>query len=200
MKHCFESRIISSLGNANSEINHSLSWRWTLKFAAILDGFMLLVIIFCLPETLYIRDQSRLTRTMSEREIDFTPKTYVSRLKLYSTFPQLKLHWNQFVIPSSKMAKYPSMMFPALYYAVSYGFASILPAVTVASIFSEAFGWDTLEIGLAYGGVLSIGGGFSFLCMLAIPTSIQVYLASLQQVWCLIPSCRNPRGSRQPKA
>jgi hypothetical protein len=56
------------------------------------------------------------------------------------------------------MAKYPSVLFPALYYGAQYGFASILPAVTVASIFSEAFHWNTLEIGLAYGGALSVGG------------------------------------------
>jgi multidrug resistance protein len=139
-------------------IGQFLGWRWTFKFAAILDGVMLLIITFCLPETLYIRDQSRLTITVSEREIDFSPKMYISRLQLYSTFPELKLRWNQFVIPSLKMAKYPSVLFPALYYAAQYGFASILPAVTVASIFSEAFHWDTLEIGLAYGGALSIGG------------------------------------------
>jgi multidrug resistance protein len=135
-----------------------LGWRWTFKFAAILDGVMLLVIIFGMPETLYIRDNSRLTRTVSEREIDFTPKTYVSRLRLFTPFPQLKLRWNQFVIPSLKMATYPSVLFPALYYGAQYGFASILPAVTVAAIFSAEFNWDTLEIGLAYGGALSIGG------------------------------------------
>jgi multidrug resistance protein len=135
-----------------------LGWRWTFKFAAILDGVMLLIITFCLPETLYIRNQSHLTRTMSEREIAFTPKTYISRLRLYSTFPELKLRWNQFVIPSLKMARYPSVLFPALYYGAQYGFASILPAVTVASIFSKVFHWNTLEIGLAYGGALSIGG------------------------------------------
>ncbi|KAF8864891.1 MFS general substrate transporter [Acephala macrosclerotiorum] len=139
-------------------VGQYLGWRWTFKFAAILDGFMLLAIIFCLPETLYIRDQSRLTRTFSEREITFTPKTYISRLKPYSNFPELTLKWNQFVIPSLKMARYPSVIFPALYYAAQYGFASILPAVTVASIFSKQFGWNTLEIGLAYGGALSIGG------------------------------------------
>jgi hypothetical protein len=88
----------------------------------------------------------------------FTLKTYISRLKLYSTFPGLKLRWKQFIIPSLRMAQYPSVIFPALYYAAQYGFASILPAVTVASIFSKQFGWNTLEIGLAYGGALSIGG------------------------------------------
>lgn len=139
-------------------IGQFLGWRWTFKFAAILDGVMFLIIAFCLPETLYVRDQSRLTRTLSEREIEFTPRTYLSRLRLYSTFPELKLKLNQFIIPSIKMAKYPSVLFPALYYGAQYGFASILPAVTVASIFSEAFRWDTLEIGLAYGGALSVGG------------------------------------------
>lgn len=141
-------------------VGQYLGWRWTFKFAAILDGFMLLVITFCLPETMYIRDQSRPTRTFSEREIAFTPKAYISRLKPYSNFPELRLRWNQFIVPSLKMARYPSVIFPALYYAAQYGFASILPAVTVASIFSKQFGWNTLEIGLAYGGALSIGGKY----------------------------------------
>ncbi|KUL89284.1 hypothetical protein ZTR_03621 [Talaromyces verruculosus] len=106
-------------------IGQFLGWRWTFKFAAILDGVMLLVIAFCLPETLYIRDPTRLARTQHERE-----------------------GW-----PGT-----PSVLFPAVYYAAQYGFASILPAVTVASIFSEAFHWNTLKIGLAYGAALSIGG------------------------------------------
>ena len=55
------------------------------------------------------------------------------------------------------MAKYPSVLFPAIYYAAQYGFASILPAVTVASIFTEFFHWDTLQIGLGYGVALTIG-------------------------------------------
>ena len=45
-----------------------------------------------------------------------------------------------------------------------YGFASILPAVTVASIFEKFFGWDTLIIGLAYGGSLTVGGCLGELC------------------------------------
>lgn len=156
-------------------IGQYLGWRWTFRFAAILDGFMFLIIIFCLPETLYIRDQSHLTRTFSEREIAFSPKTYISRLKPYSQFPELNLRWNQFVIPSLKMAMYPSVIFPALYYAAQYGFASILPAVTVASIFSERFGWNTLEIGLAYGGALSIGGNVISISSLFLHTDSHRY-------------------------
>lgn len=56
------------------------------------------------------------------------------------------------------MARYPSVIFPCLYYAGQYGFASILPAVTVAHIFSARFHWDTLQIGLGYGTSLTVGG------------------------------------------
>jgi hypothetical protein len=87
-----------------------------------------------------------------------TAKTYVSRLRLWTSHPELHLKAKQFVLPAFKMAKYPSVLFPALYYASQYGFASILPAVTVAHIFSARFGWNTLQIGLGYGGALTIGG------------------------------------------
>ena len=52
----------------------------------------------------------------------------------------------------------PHVVFPALYYALQYGFASNLPAVTVANMLSKDFKWDTLQIGLGYRGALTIGG------------------------------------------
>ena len=144
-------------------------WRWIFKFVAIVDAIMLVTASFCLPETLYIRNSQ-----LSSSKLDlinmpsesfattplFTKKIYFSRLRLYSQFPQLKLKLNQFVIPALKMARYPSVLFPALYYATMYGFASILPAVTVAAIFTEFFHWDTLTIGLTYGAALTLGGVF----------------------------------------
>lgn len=42
-------------------------------------------------------------------------------------------------------------------YSMAYGFGSILPAVTVASIFTQHYNFSTLAIGLAYGGALTIG-------------------------------------------
>lgn len=41
---------------------------------------------------------------------------------------------------------------------MAYGYGSILPAVTVAHLFSQHFHFSTLVIGLAYGGALTIGG------------------------------------------
>lgn len=59
------------------------------------------------------------------------------------------------------MAKYPSVLFPALYFSTQYDFASIFLAVTVAPIFSDRYSWNTLEIGVGYGAALTIGGSLS---------------------------------------
>ncbi|MCJ1302020.1 hypothetical protein MMC08_004821 [Hypocenomyce scalaris] len=140
-------------------VGQFLGWRWIFKFTAILDAVMLVVVVVALPETLYIRDPAAMTGTARRREGGESGWAgYRRRLRLWSSYPELKLRANQFVVPAFKMAKYPSVLFPALYYGAQYGFASILPAVTVATIFSTRFGWNTLEIGLAYGAALTIGG------------------------------------------
>ncbi|KAJ9640663.1 hypothetical protein H2204_003292 [Knufia peltigerae] len=146
-------------------LGHYCGWRWIFKFVSIVDAVMFVTAFFCLPETLYIRNvaaaaevSSPSSRRESSPHATFTRTTYLRHLRLYSSFPQLSLRPGQFVIPALKMAKYPSVLFPALYYGTMYGFASILPAVTVAAIFTKFFHWTTLTIGLAYGGSLTIGG------------------------------------------
>ncbi|KII90349.1 hypothetical protein PLICRDRAFT_173783 [Plicaturopsis crispa FD-325 SS-3] len=128
-----------------------LGWRWCFKFAAILNAAMLVLIFFCLPETLYVRT----SEAAAERK---ATATTFRRLRLFHRHPGRTLRLSQFVVPTLVMAKHPSVLFPALCYAAQYGFASILPAVTVAHIFSAAFGFNTLQIGLAYGGALVLGG------------------------------------------
>lgn len=139
-------------------VGQFLGWRWTFGLAAILDGVMFLVVLIALPETLYVRSnaatgQKTKSTSTSRRQI------FLSRLRPYAgPFPGRHLHARAFVLPALQAAKRPSVLFPAAYYAAQYGFGSILPAVTVAAIFSERFHWDTLAIGLAYGGALTVGG------------------------------------------
>ncbi|KIX03269.1 uncharacterized protein Z518_06821 [Rhinocladiella mackenziei CBS 650.93] len=142
-------------------------WRWIFKFMAIIDAVMFLTSFFCLPETLYIRKSPISSSKLDAIQVAaddavtrprFTKAIYFSHLGLHTNFPELRLTLNQFVIPALKMAQYPSVLFPALYYATMYGFASILPAVTVAAIFTEFFHWNTLTIGLTYGASLTMGG------------------------------------------
>ena len=118
---------------------------------------MLTVAFFCLPETLYVRNRIRPVPDQAT-STKFTKASYAHRLRLWTRDPDLHLEAKQFVIPTVKMMRYPSVIFPALYLATQYGLASILPAVTVASIFTKFFGWNTLQIGLAYGAALTIGG------------------------------------------
>ena len=138
-------------------IGQYLGWRWIFKFAAICDGVVFVLIFFCMPETLYVRaGKPRITENTKRGYI--SKKTYMDAMRLWSNHPELTIKASQFVLPSIKMARYPSVIFPAIYYATQYGFASILPAVTVTVIFTDFFGWNTLDIGLGYGGALLIGG------------------------------------------
>ncbi|KAF8589440.1 MFS general substrate transporter [Ramaria rubella] len=137
-------------------VGQFISWQWCLFLACILDGFMLLMIFFCLPETLYIRNAESYKRAPTSQH--FTMSTYVRGLFVFRQFPGRSLRLRQFLLPSLRMAKYPSVLFPAVYYGMAYGFGSILPAVTVAHVFAGHFHFSTLAIGLAYGGALTIGG------------------------------------------
>jgi len=138
-------------------VGQYLGWRWIFKMAAIFDAVVFVIIFFCMPETLYVRaNKPRLNPNTRRGYI--SKKTYMNAMRLWSSHPELKLRANQFILPSLKMVKYPSVIFPALYYATQYGFASVLPAVTVTVIFTKFFKWDTLDIGLGYGLALTIGG------------------------------------------
>ena len=155
----FGSHIAPLLGGP---LGQFLGWRWCFKFAAILNAAMLLIIFFGFPETLYVPSSAALakdgaTNPLSPQEPS-SSRSYLNRLKPFSHHPSVHLRWSDFVLPTLKMARYPNVLFPALYFGTQYGFASILPAVTVAPIFSEVYSWDTLEIGLGYGAALTIGG------------------------------------------
>lgn len=156
-----------------------LGWRWIFWIVSIIDAVMLVITIFFLPETLHIKAKPKVNNSdnKTSREIraeeqyraippPFTKQTYLSRLKL--VFPQHRqlppLQPFRFLTNTFSIMWYPSILFPALYYATNYGFASILPAVTVAAIFTETWHWPTLTIGLTYGSALTIGGILGELC------------------------------------
>lgn len=114
----------------------------------------LVVLIFCLPETMYYAP--RTTLLDADQHPQLSLQTYKRLLRPWTTFDGVKLKAKHFVIPSFRMAKYPSVLFPGLYYAAQYCFAAIFPAVTYAHILGGRFGWNTLQCGLAYGGTMTI--------------------------------------------
>ncbi|KAF5389716.1 hypothetical protein D9757_006047 [Collybiopsis confluens] len=143
-------------------IGQFLGWRWVFKFAAILNSFCLIFTFFFLPETLYIRDSKVASKDPSfignspVQTISYF-RQYLSRMRLWRRFPGRQMRIRDFFLPYFRMIRYPSVIFPAIYYAAQYGLGSTLPAVTVSHIFAQEFGWDTLQIGLAYGLALLVG-------------------------------------------
>lgn len=137
-------------------IGQYLGWRWCFKFGAICDGVMFVIVLFCLPETLYVRPEAESQQHHPKPK--YSKIAFLDGLKIRDRTPDTPLRWNHFILPVFRLAGKSRVVYPALYYATQYGFASILPAVTVASIFSKEFKWDTLQIGLGYGGALTIGG------------------------------------------
>lgn len=117
---------------------------------------MLVIVLFCLLETLYVRLE--IETSPNHIRPRYNKATSVDGLKIRDRNPDTSLGRDKFVLSIFRLALNSHIVFPALYYGTQYGFASNLPAVTVASIFSKEFRWDTLQIGPGHGGALTIGG------------------------------------------
>ena len=91
-------------------------WRWIFKFLAIIDAVMVIVTFFCLPETLYIRPRQPTDskQTLSPTPPRFTKDIYRRKMSLYHPQAAVHLRPTQFILSSLKMARYPSVIFPAL--------------------------------------------------------------------------------------
>lgn len=141
-------------------VGQFLGWRWIFWITSIMNFITLAVIIVGLPETGYFDPRASTNdgdALPSPTPPPFSKRLYYSQLKPYTKFPGFKLKLRHFVLPSFRMAIYPSVLLPALYYAAQYCFAAILPAVTYSVVLEERFGWSTLQAGLAYGGTFTIG-------------------------------------------
>jgi len=78
----------------------------------ILNGMILVIICFCLPETLYIPTSNPSDGIPVQKS---TKKvSYLWSLVTFRRFGQRHLHWRQFFLPSLCMMKYPSVLFPAI--------------------------------------------------------------------------------------
>ncbi|KAG5733424.1 Protein HOL1 [Termitomyces sp. T112] len=165
-------------------IARDLGWRWCFYVSAILNGAMFMICFFFMPETLFDRPEGQVqttpgpqsefyegeTQPPSAGEPFKSPpmslKTYLNRMQIPDPQrpPSRRLKMNQFIIKPFSMLKYPSVIFPALFFAVNYGLASIEPALTLAPLFTELYQFDTVRNGLANGVSLLVGGSLGELC------------------------------------
>jgi hypothetical protein len=124
-------------------LNPALGWRWCYWVPAIISAGTWVVNLFCLPETLYHRDNNTgasLAPTRSWRQLLLFSRTTVQR--------KLKLQDFTHVF---RMLAYPSVLLPGLYYSVSFGLGSVLFAVTGAAAFGKLYHFNTAQVGMAIG-------------------------------------------------
>ena len=108
---------------------------------------MFIIILFCLPETLHLQC----------RNIPVAPNPARHALRRLRLRKHAPLHpWVSFR-RALCMARYPSVVFPALYLAVAHGLGTFLPALTVSAIFRERYGFSVLQTGAAYGTATAVG-------------------------------------------
>lgn len=118
---------------------------------AIVTSVSFLVAIFLLPETLFSRGPLFLSSRTHER-------TYGQLLMDFkgNLIPQRRLHLEDF-LTSFYMLNYPSVLFPFWFYTWSWTFMNILPAISMAKIYSSLYGFKSGPIGLCTGIPLVIG-------------------------------------------
>ncbi|KAH8819360.1 major facilitator superfamily domain-containing protein [Xylogone sp. PMI_703] len=141
-------------------VEKNLSWHWCFYLPAILTGGLFLTLVFCLPETLYYR---------SREAVNCPRRTWRQNFLIQGkVHPTRKLRAVDFIRPF-QMLVYPSVIIPALYYAVSFAFGSILFIISSANLFREVYEFEPYQTGLLLGIPLTVGtalgelvsGGFS---------------------------------------
>ena len=131
---------------AGGYISQRLGWQWCFWIPAITQGFLYVLLIFTLPETLYSAEYHEQTKDMS----------YFKKLIVHKRVIDRPIRLRDFSI-SLRMAKYVAVTLPAIYYGCCNAYGSILFALTGAPIATETFNFHTDQIGLFMGIPLTVG-------------------------------------------
>jgi MFS family permease len=122
----------------------NIGWRWCYWIPAIVFGINWLVNVFCLPETLYHRNNA------TGQSLQPHNQPWIRLFALNGVHIKRRLTLWDFTHVFI-MLKYPSVLLPALYYSISFGVGSVLFAVTGAAAFGSIYHFDTAQIGMAIG-------------------------------------------------
>lgn len=155
--------------------------RWCYWLPAIVNGATLLLMVVALPETLFARSEAALN-THHER-------TYMQLLFGFgrNALNGRRVHFRDIGRPF-EMLRYPSVSLICVYYMVAFAYASILPAVTVAILFSKIYHFKTGVIGLMLGLPLLVG------------SAIGEFFSGPFSDWIMYRYAKRHNGQRKPEA
>jgi hypothetical protein len=124
---------------------------WDYYLPAIVTAGSGITALFLFPETLFSRDPTFLANRTHER-------SYMSMLFNLSgnMIPGRRLRASDF-LHSFYMLKYPSVVFPFWYYTWAWTFVNIVPAISLATIYSKLYHMKSGPIGVCLGVSLTIG-------------------------------------------
>lgn len=132
-------------------LSQKAGWQWDYYLGALSTSLSFLVALFLFPETLFSRDPDFLQNRTHER-------TYLQMLFSLrdNMIPGRHLHVSDF-LASFYMLKYPSILFPFLYYFWAWTFINVMPAISLATIYTQLYGLKSGPIGAMLGVSLMVG-------------------------------------------
>jgi MFS family permease len=132
-------------------LGHAAGWQWDYWLGAISTSLSFVVALFLFPETLFSRSPAFLNSKTHER-------SYFQMLWDFrgNMIPGHRLRASDF-LDSFLMLKYPSVAFSFWYYTWAWTFINVLPAISIATIYTKAYGLSSGPIGACLGVSLIIG-------------------------------------------
>ncbi|CAG8981941.1 hypothetical protein HYALB_00013889 [Hymenoscyphus albidus] len=132
-------------------LGEAAGWQWDYYLGALSTAVSLIVALFLFPETLFSRDPEFLSNRTHER-------TCMQMLFSFrgNMIPGRKLRSSDF-LQSFKMLQYPSVLFPFWYYTWAWTFINVMPAISLAYIYTKFYNFKPGPIGACLGISLSIG-------------------------------------------
>jgi MFS family permease len=155
--------------------------RWCYYLPAIINGVTFIIMLFGFPETLFSRSPANLAQ--------HTERTHFQMLFSFrrNALRDRKFNPRDFIRPF-EMLKYPSVSLTFTYYTICFAFSTILPAVTVAILFTRIYHFDTGIIGLMLGIPLLIG------------SALGEFMSGPLSDWFVYRYARRHNGHRKPEA
>ncbi|TGO24081.1 hypothetical protein BPAE_0113g00390 [Botrytis paeoniae] len=119
-------------------VANNVGWRWIYWILAIMNGVQFIAYVFLGPETRYFRHGVQHPKSSFKEEYLTFHRIDPSPLRVYD-----------FVHPLTLFAK-PCIVIPAVAYAMTFLFGSVLITVELPQLFAEKFGFNAQQLGYQF--------------------------------------------------
>ncbi|TGO08131.1 hypothetical protein BTUL_0224g00040 [Botrytis tulipae] len=119
-------------------VANNVGWRWIYWILAIMNGVQFIAYVFLGPETRYLRHGVQHPKSSFREEYLTFHRIDPSPLRVYD-----------FVHPLTLFAK-PCIVIPAVAYAMTFLFGSVLITVELPQLFAEKFGFNAQQLGYQF--------------------------------------------------